>query len=222
MRKHNPIFINNALEEIHDYCIDVESREIFLHSYVSTSEEETGTDYRMFAMFHKNIQFLDCKVKADILIHQNNFGGVCTHGMAIYDCIHFCRSHVTVLCHGDASSMGSVIPQAADLRLSMPSCSFLIHPMSLELGPVLLAKFKSWGEYGAIVDKQMTDIYVNRCHETGVFFKGKTKAQVRQYIKKKLEHKVDWFLTAEQALEYGFIDGIIGKTHKMEDICTWN
>ncbi len=220
-RKYNPTFINNVVEEIHDYCIDVEHREIFLHSYVGDSDEEPGTDYRMFSRFVKNIQYLDAQLDSDMVIHQNNFGGDCTHGLAIYDCILACRSHVTVLCHGDASSMGSIIPQAADLRLSMPHCSFLIHTMSIELEDSTLSRFKSWAEYGSIVDKQMTEIYVNRCHETGIFFKGKNKTQVKQYIKRKLDSKVDWFLTAEQALEFGFIDGIIGNTHKMAEICTW-
>jgi len=222
MRKYNPTFINNVVEEIHDYCIDVENREIFLHSYVGDSEEEAGTDHRMFALFLKNIQYLDSQVNQDILIHQNNLGGDCTHGMAIYDTIHFCRSHITVLCHGDAASMGSLIPQAADLRLAMPSCSFLIHLITLNLDSAPLNQIKSWTEYGDITQKQMTEIYVNRCHETGNFFKGKTISQVRQYFKRKLDSKTDWFLTAEQALKYGFIDGIIGKTHKMEDICTRN
>ncbi len=220
-RKYNPTFINNVIEEIHEYCIDTEHREIFLHSYVANDDLEAGTDHRMFAMLVKNIQYLDSQTSAEIIIHQNNFGGFCTHGLAIYDCIQACRSHVTVLCHGDASSMGSIIPQAADLRLSMPHCSFLVPSMSMALESSSLAKFKSWAEYGSIVDKQMTDIYVNRCHETGDFFKGKTKRQVRQYIKRKLDSKVDWFLTATQALEFGFIDGIIGETHKMENICIW-
>lgn len=221
-RKYDPAFINSAIEELHDYCIDVEHREIFLHSHVSTSEEETGTDHRMFATFIKNIQYLDSKNSEQILIHQNNFGGDITHGMAIYDAIASCRSHVTILCHGDAASMGNLILQAADLRLSMPSCSFLIHPMSLSLESASLAKFKSWAGYGDVVDKQMTEIYVGRCHETGAVFKGKSKAQVKQYIKRKLDSKIDWFLTATEALEHGFIDGIIGQTHKMEEICMWN
>lgn len=56
---------------------------------------------------------------------------------------------------------------------------------------------------------KMVAIYAERCHKTGKFFKdgeynlSKTKA----YIKRKLNNG-DWYMTAEEAVYYGFADGI--------------
>ena len=54
--------------------------------------------------------------------------------------------------------------------------------------------------------------------EKGPYWKGKTKQQVSKAIKNKIQSKEDWYLTAEDAVNYGFIDGIIGDKYKLGDL----
>jgi ATP-dependent protease ClpP protease subunit len=133
-----------------------------------------------------------------------------------------CRSHIAIICYGEASSMGSIILQAADLRLAMPNCYFMIHCMSLGTEYCPIKSYKSYGDFSSKLNNNMLNIYVNRFYETGSFFKGKTKKYIRQYIENKLNSKLDWYLTAEEALNLGLIDGIIDNTHQIDKICKLN
>ena len=54
------------------------------------------------------------------------------------------------------------------------------------------------------------DIYCDRCFNSGGFFKGMTKKQCKAYLKRKLKSKEDWWFTAEEAVSYGFADGVFG------------
>ena len=60
----------------------------------------------------------------------------------------------------------------------------------------------------------MLDIYTERCIEGPFFqnrYKSLTKDKVRNYIKKKMQQKGDWWLNAEEAVYYGFADGVLGQ-----------
>ena len=46
----------NDLNLIHSYNIDTKNREIYLHSYLSDSDEESGVDYRSAVVFEKNLR----------------------------------------------------------------------------------------------------------------------------------------------------------------------
>ena len=56
----------------------------------------------------------------------------------------------------------------------------------------------------------MYDIYTEVCHESSTHFKNMTKSKTRNFIRRKLESKEDWWLVAEDAVKYGFADGILG------------
>jgi len=49
MTNHN----NSQLNNIHDYNIDIENREIYLHSYFNEENDESGVDYRSAIVFQK-------------------------------------------------------------------------------------------------------------------------------------------------------------------------
>ncbi len=55
----------------------------------------------------------------------------------------------------------------------------------------------------------MVEIYASRCYKTGKFFKEKdySPSRVESYIKRKLGNG-DWYMSAEEAVNYGFVDGI--------------
>ena len=76
-----------TLDWLHEYGINVDRREIFLHGYVDLTDEEPGVDYRMAQQFIKNIRCLELDSSKPILVHSITCGGEWTYGMAIFDAI---------------------------------------------------------------------------------------------------------------------------------------
>ena len=65
---------NQHLHDFHNYSANVDSREIFLHNfYGSNDEENPGVEYRMSVNFIKNLRALDL-ANSDILIHMYSVG----------------------------------------------------------------------------------------------------------------------------------------------------
>lgn len=156
---------------------------------------------------------------APIIIHQHTIGGLWSAGMIIFDAIKACKSTVICVLHGEASSMGTIIPQAADVRIIMPNCSFMVHAGTTWLGASLTIKqAKSLMNWENKTEETMMEIYSESCKD-GPFFKQSqnSKDEIKAYIKGKLDEKEDWFLSAEETVYFGFVDGILGND-KYEDL----
>ena len=111
-----------------DQNLDIETRTIYMGSMGSSYEEgESGVDNFMAEYFIKGMHFLESRGKKPINIIMNNPGGDWYHGMAIYDSIKYSSCVNSIKVYGHAMSMGSIILQAADERIMMPSSRFMIH-----------------------------------------------------------------------------------------------
>ena len=199
------------LADLHDRSLIIDTREIFLHSNFDTdsNDEEPGVDYRMALTFEKNIRFLEYLVPdKPIFIHQHCIGGEVNDGLAIYDIINASRCHITILAYAQASSMSSVILQAADLRLLMPNTELLIHYGDMSLDGVVTAILSTTARMAWFKDK-LLHIYAERCQKTQIFMH-KNIEEICSFLDDKITKHVDWFLSAEEAVAYGFADGIIG------------
>ena len=208
----------DTISDVHSYGLDVKNREIYLHSYICNSDEDPGVEYRMTTNFYKNIRLLDSISKDPIIIHMHSVGGNWNDGMAIFDAIELCQSYVTIIVYGQAESMSSVILQAADKRVMMPSSYFMCH-------------FGSSGYIGNYLDVQrgaafekkqgelMLDIYSESCVK-GKYFKEQytdiTQEKVKNYLKRKLKDGY-WYLDANEAVYYGFADLVLN-TRKFNSI----
>lgn len=205
---------DELLESIHKYSIDLDRRVVFLHGSTDNSED-SGVNWQMANTFLKNLYLLDLK-PSSIIIHQHNIGGDYGSGMMIYDGILKASSYSVMVCHGETYSMGSVILQAADLRLSMPSCTFMVHD-----GQTIIddnyKQVQSYIHYDRECRKKMIEIYANRCQRSP-YFQEKSMSNIKKYINTKLGQCGDWYMNAHQALEYGFIDGIIGEGYELKDL----
>lgn len=197
------------IEEIHNFDLDVQNRIIYLYSSDPLSDdEEPGVDYRMSSKFIKNLNILQLMSLDPIQIHMNTIGGEWSYGMGIYDAIKQSKCDVTIIAYSWARSMSSIILQAAKDRVMMPNSSFMVHwGTSTEEGHYL--SVKSSVEFTVKTEKTMLDIYTNKCVE-GNYFKSKNMnyQQVYDFINEKIEKKCDWWLTAEEAVDYGFADRI--------------
>ncbi len=198
---------SQLISDIHDHSINYESREIYMHS--AFQEEEEGVDFRMCTKLVKNLNILfHMSPTEPILIHQLTVGGDWNYGMAMYDAIKSCSSSITVLAYGHAGSMSSLIFQAADYRVLMPNCEFMIHEGQMGADGTTKG-FLSVAEQLKKDNKTMIDIYLEKTKK-GEKWKGKTDNWIRKQLQTKMDLKQEWYLNSRSAVEYGFADAVLG------------
>lgn len=206
--------IRQTLEDVHTYNVNLENRDVYLHSYFSNGNEEPGVDFRQATTFIKNLHFLDEEPFNNILIHMQSIGGCWQNGMAIFNMIELCRSPITILAYAQASSMTGIILQAAPLRLMMPDCHLMIHHGTIGGSAQHPFAIKTETEFQYSGSRRMLEIFAKRAM-VGKFFNTKKSNSPKiayKFFDKKLKNKVDWYLTAEEALYYGLCDGILGSS----------
>jgi ATP-dependent Clp protease protease subunit len=132
---------------------------------------------------------------ADINLYINSPGGSVTAGMAIFDTMNYIKCPVRTVCIGMAASMGAFLLMAGEKgkRLALPNSEVMIHQ-------------PSGGASG-----QATDVTIHA--EWLLRTKNKMNGLMAQMTGQPLEkiaHDVerDYFMTAQEALEYGIIDEI--------------
>ena len=198
------------LTEIHNHGVNIDTREIFLNSYICDTDDDPGLDYRSSIAFIKNLRLLEHLGENPILIHLTSIGGGVDDGLAIYDAIKTSPLQVTILVHGYALSMGVMILQAADNRVMMPNSYLMIHDTSVNVGDKAAAA-EAFMEFHKSQSQNMIDILCNKC--AGSLFAEEHKLnlpKVKSYIKVILQQKQDWYLDANGAVYHGLADAIIG------------
>lgn len=204
------------LKDFHEYGANISAREIFLHNHYHTEDNENpGVEYRMSNTFIKNLRGLDMKSDQAITIHMQSIGGEWSDGMAIFDAIQLSRSYVTMIIYGQASSMSSIILQAADYRYMTPNSHFMCHYGSSDINTDYLSA-QNVADYERKTALTMFELYAKRCVD-GLFFKDKfgkkpSEKQVKNYLIRKLKSG-DWYMNAEEAVYYGFADAILHHWH---------
>ena len=134
----------------------------------------------------------------DISFYINSPGGSVSAGMAIYDTMNFVKPEVSTLCTGMAASMGSFLLMAGakGKRFSLPNSKVMIHQPSggsqgqateIEIAAREILKTRT----------QLNKIYAERT--------GQTLAKIEADMER------DYYMTADEAKEYGLIDAVISK-----------
>ena len=202
----------NLLHDIHEYSVNIKSREIYLHSWFeSESDDEAGVDHRMANIFIKNLNLLNMIKSSNILIHQQSVGGIWNYGIAIYDALIASPSPTTMLAYAHSKSMSSITIQACDNRVLLPNTEFMVHYGSISIAGNNPEVYNSIDQYKK-EDQRMFEIYASRCIDGPFFIKKKyDKKDIMKYLHHQMIKKVDWFLNPEEAIDYGFVDGILGE-----------
>lgn len=200
-------FVHEALDAIHSNSIDIKNRVIYLHSLFDY--EESGVDFKMAVNFVKNIDYLNAISSKPITIKMLSYGGCWNYGMAIYDAIVSSKSNVTFVSYAHSRSMSSIIPQSANKRLIHNHCDFMVHYGTYEDS----GDFRQVANGLKFTEKQnnvMLDIYASRCIN-GPFFTNKDMDYKKtfNFIRNKIEKLTDWWMTAKEAVHYGFMDDIV-------------
>lgn len=205
----------DSISEIQSSNIDVENRIIYLQEREDSSSESSGVDFRMAQNFIKNINILQKLSSDPITIYMQTLGGCWWSGMGVYDAIKLSKCKVTIIGYAQICSMGTIIMQSADRRILMPSCIFMCHYGSSDGGGDYLSA-QNYAKVEKQQELQMVNIYAERCLKTGKYFteRGDSLSKVKAYIKRKLKDG-DWYMTAKEAVEFGFADNVLSKSLKI-------
>jgi ATP-dependent Clp protease protease subunit len=132
----------------------------------------------------------------DIYLYINSPGGIITSGLAVYDAMQYIKPNISTICFGQAASMGAVLlaSGAKGKRYALPHARIMLH--------------QPWGGF----EGQASDIAIQ----------AKEIVRVRKELDTILKHHTgqsldkiqrdterDFFMSPEQAIQYGIIDEII-------------
>jgi len=137
----------------------------------------------------------------EIFLYINSPGGSITDGMGIVDTMNYIKCPVTTICIGMAASMGAVLLASGEKgkRFATPNAEILIHQ------PLI-------GGHG--ISGQATEIKIHADHMV------KTREKLNKLLSDRTGQSLetierdterDNYMTAQEALKYGLIDGIMDK-----------
>jgi len=134
----------------------------------------------------------------EIQLYINSPGGSVTAGMAIYDTMQQIRPEIVTICYGLAASMGAFLLAAgtAGKRLSLPSSRIMIHqPLGGARGQAIDIEIQA---KEILYHKRTLNELLAR--HTG-----------QPFDKLEVDTDRDFFMSAQEAKEYGLIDNVIDK-----------
>jgi ATP-dependent Clp protease protease subunit len=134
----------------------------------------------------------------DIQIYINSPGGSVYAGLGIYDTMQYISSDVSTICTGMAASMGAVLMTAGEKgkRTALPHSRIMIHQ---PLG----------GAQGQASDIEITYKEISKLKKELYDILSYHSGQPYDKIEKDSDR--DYWMTAEEAKEYGMIDEVLGR-----------
>ena len=134
--------------------------------------------------------------KKEIQLYLNTPGGSVTAGMAVYDTMLYVKPPVSTICVGMAASMGAVLLAAGKKgkRFALPNAEIMLHQV---MG----------GAEGQAIEIEITARQILAIKDKINQILVKHTGQKREKIERDTDR--DFYLTAEDAKEYGIVDQII-------------
>ncbi len=132
----------------------------------------------------------------DIYLYINSPGGSVTAGMAIYDTMQYVPNNVATVAMGLAASMGQFLLSSGEpgKRFALPHARIMMHQPSGGLGGTA-SDIKIQAEQMLLIKKQLAALIAEQT--------GQSVEQVEE------DSDRDRWFTADEALEYGFIDEVV-------------
>lgn len=197
-------------EDLHNYRVDRHSFTIYVGGdpdLLLDDDMEPGVEHRMADRFELNLGLLSgIDPDRPILVQLSSCGGHWHEGMQMYSAILTCPNPVTVLGTKWCRSMSSLIPLAADRFVMRPPAQYMYHR-------------GTYGFFGTDLEAETDDVERRKIHEMmlriyvarlreGGSFSSWPEPRIRKMLDEGLEKKTDVWLTADEAVEWGFVDGI--------------
>ncbi|PKB76545.1 MAG: ATP-dependent Clp protease proteolytic subunit [SAR202 cluster bacterium MP-SAtl-SRR3965592-G1] len=139
-----------------------------------------------------------------INLYINSPGGVISAGLAIYDTMHLIKSEVSTICIGMAASMATILLSGGEKgkRYVLPNSTVHMHqPMG--------------GAQGQATDIEIAAREIIRLQDKIRTILSENTGQTYDKIARDTDR--DYYLTAEQAVEYSLVDEILGSAQAEED-----
>ncbi len=159
----------------------------------------TGIDDDVANLVIAQMLFLESEdPDKDIHLYINSPGGIVTSGLAIYDTMQYIRPKVSTLCMGQAASIAALLLAAGEKgrRYALPHSRILIHqPMGGFQGQA------------SDVDIQAKEILRLREELNAIMVRHTNQS----FDKIQTDTDRDFYMTGEQAKEYGIIDQVVIK-----------
>ena len=159
----------------------------------------TGVDDNVANVIIAQLLLLDSEnPEKDIMLYINSPGGSVTAGLAIYDTMQHVRADVSTICLGQACSMGQFLLTggAKGKRMALPHARIMMH--------------QPWGgAQGQSSDIEIQAAEIGRLKRTLAQLTALNTGQSIQKIE--LDADRDYFMTPEEAVDYGIIDKVVHK-----------
>jgi ATP-dependent Clp protease protease subunit len=143
--------------------------------------------------------------KKEIAMYINSPGGVVTSGFAVYDTMQFIKPAVSTLCIGQAASMASLLLCAGEkeMRFALPNARIMVHQPS-----------GGFQGQASDIERHAEDIIKmkRRLNEVYVKHTGQTYDAIERTLDR------DYFMTAEQARDFGLVDKVISDRTSLEHV----
>ncbi|MDE0019015.1 ATP-dependent Clp protease proteolytic subunit [Candidatus Poribacteria bacterium] len=136
---------------------------------------------------------------ADIVLYINTPGGSVSAGLAIYDTMQYIKADVQTWCLGRAYSMGAILLAAGapGKRYALPHAKALIHqPMARGIG----GQASDISIHAKEILQERDRLYAILAEHTG-----------QDVDKIAVDADRDFYMTADQALEYGLVDHVVAQ-----------
>lgn len=141
----------------------------------------------------------------DINFYINSPGGIVTSGLAIYDTMEYVKPDIQTICIGQAASMGALLLAAGTQgkRYALPHARILIHqPMGgfqgqatdIEIHAKEILRMRS----------ELNELFVRHC--------GQPLSKIETDTER------DFFMSGEEAAEYGLVDKVITRRELTEEV----
>jgi ATP-dependent Clp protease, protease subunit len=182
----------------YEQWIDIEDR-LFRERIIFLTEEVTDGLANAIVAY---LLYLDSEDSSKpIYLYINSPGGSVTAGMAMYDTMQTIKSEVVTICVGLAASMGAFLLAAGTRgkRMALPHARIMIHQ---PLG----------GARGQASDIEIEAKEILRMRASLNNLLAQHTGKSIEQIQKDTDR--DYFLSAQQAMEYGLIDKVIDETKK--------
>ncbi len=138
----------------------------------------------------------------DIDMYINSPGGSVTAGLGIYDTMQMIKPDVATICMGMAASMGSILLTggAPGKRYALPYAKILIHQPWVQ----------QVGGQATDIEIHARDLIATRRSLAGIY-EQTVKKPIDQILK---DIERDYYMTAQEALEYGIVDQVLSKENR--------
>ena len=197
----------------------------FMNTLVPTVIERSGNGERAYDLYSRllkdRIIFVDGEIRdenADLVVAQllylesenpdkdvnmyiNSPGGSVTAGLAIYDTMQYIKCDVQTICIGQAASMGAILLAGGTIgkRYALSSSRVMIH--------------QPWGgAQGQASDISIQAKEIGRLKKLSIKYFSDQTGKSEDIVANDMER--DFYMDAQEAMEYGIIDHIMGNAKK--------